>query len=189
MLIVFILSGLLTNLSVIFLVNILNTTLSPQYFEWANSQGITVLGKIQLFGLSGGGASGAIMGLLGFSMAISCTFMILLIVKIVQNVLKSDISEIKQIFYVNRYLIAINLITLLFVIVTFPERFIADLEMFSYSLTHLYAFGSGTGIEFPQSRGHPILAHVIGAIIGFILGLWYLVFSNKSILQPLELSS
>ncbi|MFX0172706.1 MAG: hypothetical protein ACFE9L_12385 [Candidatus Hodarchaeota archaeon] len=189
MLIVFILGGFLTNLSVIFLVWLLNTTLTSRYDDWANSQGIIVHEKIQLFGLSGGGASDAIMGLLGFSLAISSSFMILLIAKIIRNILSSEFSDIPQLIWTNRYFIILNLAIIFFGTLIFLERFIADLEMFSYSLTYLYAFGGRTGIEFPQSRGNLILAHVIGTVIGYNLGLWHLVFYNDRVSQLLKLKS
>lgn len=180
MFIIFLLSGILTNLSTIFLVIILNNALTPRYVEWANSQGITVSGQLQLFGLSGGGASDGIMGLIGCSLAIAINFMLLMVIKIIQEGKNHNSSEIGQLIRKNYLLIILSLITLVIGSLSFLERFIADFECFSYSLTQLYAFGSGDGIPFPQSKGNSNLAHVIGTIIGFILGLWYLVISDET---------
>ena len=72
-----------------------------------------------------------------------------------------------------------NELILLLGTIVFIERLLADLEMFSYVLTNNYAFISGSTLPFPQSRGVPTLAHVIGSILGFILGLWYLIGQEK----------
>lgn len=121
------------------------------------------------------------MGLIGCSLALAINFMLLMIIKIIQEGRNNNSSEIGQLIRKNYLLIILSLITLVFGSLLFLERFVADFERFSYSLTQLYAFGRGDGIPFPQSRGNPNLAHVIGTIIGFILGLWYLVINNKTI--------
>ncbi|PWI49501.1 hypothetical protein CEE45_01535 [Candidatus Heimdallarchaeota archaeon B3_Heim] len=183
MVIVFLLSGILTSIFLGIFVSFMNATLTERYVTWATAQGVIIIGDFHLFSTGGGGASNAIMGLSGFSFVLAGYYFILFIVRNARDLYHRNLDLLKQTFKENWIFLLINSVAIVFTSFIFYERLVADFLMFTYTLTYLYAFVEGVGIPFPLSRGHPLLAHIFGALFGFLLGLVYLIDRNSNQVQ------
>jgi membrane associated rhomboid family serine protease len=178
---VFVLCGVLANVSIDVFGNLLNSIVTPTFITWATSSGYSVGEGLQLIpSPSGGGASDGLTGLIGFAVALAIDYFFANIREAYQsgNSITNRISHLKKSLSSTYCTTMIHFIALLGVIILdFALKI--DLEMFSYVLTHNYAGATGTFLPFPSSGGHPLLAHVFGGLIGFILGIYY-VKRNKN---------
>lgn len=179
MIIFYLLSGILTSFFLGIFADFMNITLSERYITWATALGVTIVGDFRLFSIGGGGASDAIMGLLGFAFVLACYSLILFGARIVKYLHPLNIESLGRILKENWLILIVNFVAIVLGLLMFYERLTADFLMFTYSLTIHYAFMGEVGIPFPTSRGHPLLAHVFGAFFGFLLGLMYLIFQKS----------